>query len=85
MIGESKSYYVSNVLWADLANEVDEIRDMLLQPEEADEDEDMMSQKTSSSGSNAALFGSAHSHTPCRPIILKSRRLWICSQSIPRM
>lgn len=60
VIGESKSYYVSNVLWADLANEVDEIRDILLQPEEEDEDEDMMSPKTSCSGissSNAALFG----------------------------
>lgn len=60
VIGESKSYYVSNVLWANLANEVDEIRDMLLQPEEEDEDEDMMSTKASSSGistSNAALFG----------------------------
>ncbi|ROW02499.1 hypothetical protein VMCG_06029 [Cytospora schulzeri] len=60
VIGESKSYYVSNVLWANLANEVDEIRDMLLQPEEDDEDEDMMSPKTSHSGissSNAALFG----------------------------
>ncbi|KUI72477.1 hypothetical protein VM1G_07434 [Cytospora mali] len=62
VIDESKSYYVSNVLWANLANEVGEMRDMLIDPEldEDDEDYDMMFPKTpysESMSSNAALFG----------------------------
>ncbi|KAG4267316.1 hypothetical protein FPRO04_04928 [Fusarium proliferatum] len=32
MIDDSKSYYVSNILWANLGNEIEELRDMLHDP-----------------------------------------------------
>ena len=60
VIDESKSYYVNNVLWTNLANEVEEIRDMLIDPEDDDDYDDMLSSRPSYSapcGSDAALFG----------------------------
>lgn len=61
MIDDSKSYYVNSVLWANLASEVYEIREMLEpEEEEAEEEEQLMPSKASHSGplsSNAALFG----------------------------
>ncbi|KAF5547706.1 bikaverin cluster-transcription factor [Fusarium mexicanum] len=37
MIDDSKSYYVSNILWANLGNEIEELRDMLHDPLSEDE------------------------------------------------
>ncbi|KAK7745795.1 hypothetical protein SLS53_002512 [Cytospora paraplurivora] len=82
LIEETKSYYVSNVLWANLASEVDDMREMLREPEEDDGNEDIISHESSSSGtsnSNAALFGFralANSLQAYHPPLSKSVKLF---------
>ncbi|KAI7774093.1 hypothetical protein LA080_009296 [Diaporthe eres] len=63
VINDSKSYYVGNVLWANLANEVHGLRDMVKEAEEHSDDDETdvqpvpPDQDCGPSGSNAALFG----------------------------
>ncbi|KAI3400384.1 hypothetical protein diail_3401 [Diaporthe ilicicola] len=77
VINDSMSYYVGNVLWANLANEVDGIREMVHEAEEDESDDDEIrwqpvpsSPECAPSGFNAALSGfraiaySLHSYHP---------------------
>ncbi|EAW08075.1 Zn(II)2Cys6 transcription factor [Aspergillus clavatus NRRL 1] len=62
MIDKTGSYYLSNVLWASLANEIDELRDLLLSPAAEEDCEDMLqfeeiSDTSPSVGSSAAMLG----------------------------
>ncbi|KAJ0116594.1 hypothetical protein J7T55_009744 [Diaporthe amygdali] len=63
VVNDSMSYYVGNVLWANLANEVDGIRDMVQEAEEDESDDEGFDMQPTQapdhgqSGSNAALFG----------------------------
>ncbi|ROV92229.1 hypothetical protein VPNG_09657 [Cytospora leucostoma] len=82
LIEETKSYYVSNVLWANLVSEVDDMREMLREPEEDDANDDTTSHESSSCGtsnSNAALFGFralANSLQAYHPPLSKSVKLF---------
>ncbi|KAF3386177.1 Bikaverin cluster transcription factor bik5 [Penicillium rolfsii] len=62
VIDNTRSCYVSNILWASLGDEIEELRDLLC--EEASEDEDFdtatvssVADTTTSLGSNAAIMG----------------------------
>lgn len=75
MIKGKTSYYLSNPLWASLANEIDEMREIIVKPEDEDEEEraptwpEMPS--NNNCGLNAALFGYraiAHSLQPYHPM-----------------
>ncbi|KAL1847801.1 hypothetical protein Daus18300_013843 [Diaporthe australafricana] len=63
VINDSMSYYVGNVLWANLANEVDGIREMVHEAEEDESDDGEIrwqppaTSEDVQSGSNASLFG----------------------------
>lgn len=61
MIDDSKSYYVSNIMWANLGNEIEELRDMLHDPVSEDEDyvptDGYMSEAASPLGTSAAVLG----------------------------
>ena len=72
VVDETKSYYVNNVMWSTLANEVEELRDLLAEPDEADYEStpaadspygSIASPKSSpaasisQTGANAAIFG----------------------------
>ncbi|KAF4335780.1 bikaverin cluster-transcription factor [Fusarium beomiforme] len=63
MIDDSKSYYVSNILWANLGNEIEELRDMLHDPLSEEEDNfhtngfTSLPELASPSGTNAAVLG----------------------------
>ncbi|KAH8199071.1 hypothetical protein TruAng_006758 [Truncatella angustata] len=56
VIDETRSYYISNILWANLSSEIEELHNMLAEPEPQGE-----SYKTGGStgilGPNAAIFG----------------------------
>ncbi|KAF2650605.1 hypothetical protein K491DRAFT_697119 [Lophiostoma macrostomum CBS 122681] len=56
VIDETRSYYVSNVLWASLSSEIEELRNMLVEPAFESETYDNGDQ-TGSLGSNAAILG----------------------------
>ncbi|KAK9366136.1 hypothetical protein V1509DRAFT_308082 [Lipomyces kononenkoae] len=57
VIDETRSYYISNILWANLGSEIEELRNLLAEP--AFEDEDGIYEDISSPplGSNAAILG----------------------------
>ncbi|KAF5247211.1 hypothetical protein FANTH_6468 [Fusarium anthophilum] len=63
MIDDSKSYYVSNILWVNLGNEIEELRDMLHDPLSEDEIDNPidasgpMSEVASPLGTSASVFG----------------------------
>ncbi|KAF4985888.1 hypothetical protein FDECE_16250 [Fusarium decemcellulare] len=61
MIDDTRSYYVSNILWANLGNEIEELRDMLHEPSSEDENARLSDLAESSIdsplGSSAALLG----------------------------
>ncbi|KAF5684322.1 bikaverin cluster-transcription factor [Fusarium circinatum] len=63
MIDDSKSYYVSNILWANLGNEIQELRDMLHDPLSEDEIENPidasgpMPEVASPLGTSASVLG----------------------------
>ncbi|KAI1049175.1 hypothetical protein LB506_004658 [Fusarium annulatum] len=63
MIDDSKSYYVSNILWANLGNEIEELRDMLHDPlSEGDVDNPLdasgpIPEVTSPVGTSASVLG----------------------------
>ncbi|KAF5966877.1 transcription factor [Fusarium bulbicola] len=63
MIDDSKSYYVSNILWANLGNEIEELRDMLHDPLSEDEIDNPidasgpMPEVASPLGTSASVFG----------------------------
>ncbi|KAI1335565.1 Zn(II)2Cys6 transcription factor [Xylariaceae sp. FL0016] len=87
MIGETKSYYVSNALWADLGHEIEELRDILHQPGSDDEDspyaDTPSSQPSAPLLSNAALFrfhSLAHSLRPFHPQLQQSVALFTTFQ-----
>ncbi|KAJ4250972.1 hypothetical protein NW762_011622 [Fusarium torreyae] len=74
MIDDSKSYYVSNILWANLGNEIEELRDMLHDPISEDESyvptDASMSEVASPLGTSAAVLGFralSHSLLPYHP------------------
>ncbi|KAF3763953.1 hypothetical protein M406DRAFT_227231, partial [Cryphonectria parasitica EP155] len=75
VIDPKKSYYVSNPLWASLASEIDELREIITQPEEEVE-EDTVPAWTEvppvNDSMNAALFGyrsTAYSLKPYHPLL----------------
>ncbi|EWG47595.1 hypothetical protein FVEG_07661 [Fusarium verticillioides 7600] len=63
MIDDSKSYYISNILWANLGNEIEELRDMLhdsLFEDDANNPTDAygpMPEVASPIGTSASVFG----------------------------
>ncbi|KAF4434159.1 bikaverin cluster-transcription factor [Fusarium acutatum] len=63
MIDDSKSYYVSNILWANLGNEIEELRDMLHDPLSEDEIDNpldasgLMPEAASPLGTSASVLG----------------------------
>ncbi|PYH88487.1 Zn(II)2Cys6 transcription factor [Aspergillus ellipticus CBS 707.79] len=84
LIDETRSYYVSNVLWANLGDEIAELRDLLHEPD-VEEDEGMLMDGSGSafrplpSGSNAAILGFralAHSLRPYHPPLAQSVTLF---------
>ncbi|RAL04412.1 uncharacterized protein BO80DRAFT_347732 [Aspergillus ibericus CBS 121593] len=83
LINETQSYYVSNVLWANLGDEIAELRDLLHEPE-LEEDNYMLSERSVlerplPSGSNAAILGFralAHSLRPYHPPLAQSATLF---------
>ncbi|KAM5367385.1 hypothetical protein ACJZ2D_010030 [Fusarium nematophilum] len=79
MIDENKSYYVSNILWANLGNEIEELRDMLHDPISEDEShvptDASMSDMASPLGTSAAVLGFralSHSLLPYHPPLPQS-------------
>ncbi|KAK6865452.1 bikaverin cluster-transcription factor [Apiospora arundinis] len=85
MVREQTSYYVNdNALWGNLADEVEELREMLLDPGSDDESLDSptlggSSLTSSSSGMNAAIFGyrsMAHSLHPLHPSLAQAVALF---------
>ncbi|KAL6922702.1 hypothetical protein FSST1_006728 [Fusarium sambucinum] len=74
MIDDSKSYYISNIMWANLGNEIEELRDLLHDPVSDDEDYNhangYISETASPFGTSAAMLGFrslVHSLRPCHP------------------
>ncbi|KAF4950559.1 hypothetical protein FGADI_8118 [Fusarium gaditjirri] len=76
MIDDSKSYYVSNILWANLGNEIEELRDMLHDPPSEDDvnisrdASGLMPDVTSPLGTSASVLGFrslCHSFLPYYP------------------
>ncbi|KPM46343.1 hypothetical protein AK830_g81 [Neonectria ditissima] len=61
MIDDTRSYYVSNILWANLGNEIEELRDMLHEPVSEDEScvpsDASMSEVASPLGASTAVMG----------------------------
>ncbi|KAF5698317.1 transcription factor [Fusarium globosum] len=63
MIDDSKSYYVSNILWANLGNEIEELRDMLHDPLSEDDVDNPLDasrpipEVTSPLGTSASILG----------------------------
>ncbi|KAM5361798.1 hypothetical protein ACJA88_014325 [Fusarium oxysporum] len=63
MIDDSKSYYVSNILWANLGNEIEELRDMLHDPLSEDDINNpidasgLMPEAASPLGTSASVLG----------------------------
>ncbi|EGU80027.1 hypothetical protein FOXB_09466 [Fusarium oxysporum f. sp. conglutinans Fo5176] len=76
MIDDSKSYYVSNILWANLGNEIEELRDMLHDPLSEDDINNpvdasgLMPEAASPLGTSASVLGFrslCHSLLPYHP------------------
>ncbi|OQD70994.1 hypothetical protein PENPOL_c001G10279 [Penicillium polonicum] len=62
VIDETRSCYVSNILWSSLGNEIEELRDLLYEPASEDEDIDAATDSSvvdsmTSLGCNAAIMG----------------------------
>ncbi|KAK7940740.1 uncharacterized protein PG986_013127 [Apiospora aurea] len=85
MVREQTSYYVNdNALWGNLADEVEELREMLLDPGSEDESLDSpafggSSLTSTSSGMNAAIFGyrsTAHSLQSLHPLLAQAVALF---------
>ncbi|KAJ4419179.1 hypothetical protein N0V82_005086 [Gnomoniopsis sp. IMI 355080] len=85
VIDDTKSYYVSNPLWASMAQEmnsqIEELRDFLGQSEDEDDDEKMSPDvhPSQQSNTNAALFGYraiAHSLQPHYPSLQQAVHLF---------
>ncbi|KAJ5195941.1 hypothetical protein N7449_006420 [Penicillium cf. viridicatum] len=62
VIDETRSCYVSNILWASLGDEIEELQDLLYEPDSEGEDLDAatdtsVAETTASLGSNAAIMG----------------------------
>ncbi|KAK8055738.1 hypothetical protein PG993_000965 [Apiospora rasikravindrae] len=85
MVREQTSYYVNdNALWGNLADEVEELREMLLDPGSDDESLDSpafggSSLTSSSLGMNAAIFGyrsMAHSLQSLHPLLAQAVALF---------
>ncbi|KAG5804534.1 hypothetical protein H9Q74_008778 [Fusarium xylarioides] len=63
MIDDSKSYYVSNILWANLGNEIEELRDMLHDPPSEDDIDNLVDESglipevASPFGTSASVLG----------------------------
>ncbi|KAI5926670.1 fungal-specific transcription factor domain-containing protein [Camillea tinctor] len=70
MIDETKSYYIGNILWAELGNEIEELRDMLHESASEDSEDQLAATPSASSlddiasspssaflGSDAAILG----------------------------
>ncbi|KAI1371338.1 fungal-specific transcription factor domain-containing protein [Hypoxylon crocopeplum] len=86
MIDDTKSYYVSNVLWASLGDEIEELRDMLHDSPTDEEDEISTDTAPSETGSplmsNAAILGfralahSLHSFHPPLPVSVALSRVF---------
>ncbi|KLO92425.1 bikaverin cluster-transcription factor [Fusarium fujikuroi] len=63
MIDDSKSYYVSNIIWANLGNEIEELRDMLHDPLSEDDVDNPLDasgpipEVTSPLGTSASILG----------------------------
>ncbi|PNP78489.1 hypothetical protein FNYG_08119 [Fusarium nygamai] len=76
MIDDSKSYYVSNILWANLGNEIEELRDMLHDPLSEDDvdnpldESGLISEVATPLGTSASVLGFSslcHSLLPYHP------------------
>ncbi|GKZ25201.1 hypothetical protein AbraIFM66951_000541 [Aspergillus brasiliensis] len=81
LIDESRSYYVSNVLWANLGDEIAELRDLLHEPLEEEDafTEESIPERPLPMGSNAAILGFrslAHSLHPYHPPLTQSVTLF---------
>ncbi|KAG8158052.1 hypothetical protein KVR01_011813 [Diaporthe batatas] len=86
VVNDSMSYYVGNVLWANLANEIDGIRDMVQEAEDDDSGDDVADldaippeSARGLSGSNATLFGFralAYSLRPFHPTLPQAVNLF---------
>lgn len=80
VIDDKKSYYVSNPLWASMAQEIEELRDILGKSEDEDDDEKVSSHVPSQqSNTSAALFGYravAHSLQPYHPPLQQAINLF---------
>ncbi|PWY85091.1 Zn(II)2Cys6 transcription factor [Aspergillus heteromorphus CBS 117.55] len=82
LIDDTRSYYVSNVMWANLGDEIAELRDLLHEPD-MEEDQDGIADgsvpaRPMPSGSNAAILGFralAHSLCPYHPPLAQSVNL----------
>ncbi|BCS07844.1 hypothetical protein ALUC_20214S [Aspergillus luchuensis] len=82
LIDETRSYYVSNVLWANLGDEIAELRDLLHEPLEEEDSafsEESVSERPLPTGSNASILGFralAHSLHPYHPPLTESVTLF---------